>query len=209
MIDVDSKDFDYREYVGKGHRRKYDLFSAHQFILLFQLGLREYHRVLDIGCGSLRAGKLLIPYLMEGNYYGIEPNESVLNTGIEKEIGWDLVRIKKPHFSHDSNFELGEFGCDFDFVLAHSIFTHCSKRQIEKCLMSLGEVMRGDSLFFGTFMEGKSDYSGSEWEYPECVTYTEGFIIDAAKTFGFIYERLEYVHVNGHQTWFKLIREAA
>ena len=62
---------DYRSYVGPTHQ--YDLIGAAQFALLYALGLREHHRLLDIGCGSLRAGRMLISYLAPGGYTGVDP----------------------------------------------------------------------------------------------------------------------------------------
>ncbi len=50
----------YSAYVGPP--ALYDLMGASQFRLLTALGLRERHSVLDFGCGSLRAGRLLLPY---------------------------------------------------------------------------------------------------------------------------------------------------
>jgi len=63
----------YRAYVGPVE--KYDLVAANQFNLLTMLGLRENHFLLDVGCGSLRGGRLFIPYLLPHHYFGIEPNE--------------------------------------------------------------------------------------------------------------------------------------
>jgi hypothetical protein len=62
----------YSAYVGPP--REYDFMGATQFRLLTTLGLRETHRLLDFGCGSLRAGRFLIPYLLPAHYYGVEPN---------------------------------------------------------------------------------------------------------------------------------------
>ncbi len=47
----------YTAYVGPPDQ--YDFMGGTQFALLFLLGLREHHKVLDFGCGSLRAGRLL------------------------------------------------------------------------------------------------------------------------------------------------------
>src|SRR5437879_7690102 len=63
----------YRAYVGPPE--DYDLIAAMTFNLLTTLGLRQHHSLLDVGCGSLRIGRLLIPYLNRGKYFGIEPNE--------------------------------------------------------------------------------------------------------------------------------------
>jgi hypothetical protein len=52
--------------------------GATQFRLLTSLGLREHHSVLDFGCRSLREGRLLIPYLLPGRYYGLNPTTGLL-----------------------------------------------------------------------------------------------------------------------------------
>lgn len=69
--ELEAGDRHYRAFVGPLDR--YDLLGAGQMALLYLLGLREHHRVLDFGCGSLRLGRLLIPYLRPGRYFGIEP----------------------------------------------------------------------------------------------------------------------------------------
>jgi len=47
------------------------------FNLLTTLGLRQASSLLDVGWRSLRIGRLLIPYLNLGKYFGVEPNKSV------------------------------------------------------------------------------------------------------------------------------------
>src|ERR1017187_6689363 len=61
----------YRAYVGLPER--YDTLAVLQFKVLTDLGLREHHTVLDVGCGSLRLGRLLLPYLLPDRYVGVEP----------------------------------------------------------------------------------------------------------------------------------------
>ena len=43
-----------------------------QFDYLISHGLQPGDRMLEIGCGNLRAGHLFIDYLSAGNYYGID-----------------------------------------------------------------------------------------------------------------------------------------
>ena len=59
----------HRAYVGKPE--EWDLVAARQVTLLLTAGLRDYHRLVDVGCGSLRAGRMLIPYLEPERYFGI------------------------------------------------------------------------------------------------------------------------------------------
>ena len=162
---------DYRGFVGPSE--KFDLISAVQFNLLTFLDLREDHYLLDIGCGSLRAGKLFIPFLLPGRYHGVEPEQWLIDEGIRNELGEDILGVKRPVFNNDDNFTLSIFGRKFDFILAHSIFSHASERQISRCLSEARRVMMPTSLFIATFAKGDDDYTGDEWVYPGFVMYTE------------------------------------
>ena len=65
-----------------------------QFDFMMQQGLKPHHVLLDIGCGPLRGGVYFIKYLDKGNYLGIDKNKSLVNGGIEKELGQQLLNKK-------------------------------------------------------------------------------------------------------------------
>ena len=165
----------YRAYVGPA--LEYDLVGASQFNLLTTLGLRSAHRCLDVGCGSLRAGRLLIPYLDPCRYFGIEPNAWLLQDGVGHEVGHDLVRIKQPSFDHNSTLDCGVFGVKFDFILAQSIFSHTGQDMLRPALASASAALAGDGLLVATFVrpERKPNAARGEnasgWIYPKVVTY--------------------------------------
>lgn len=152
---------EYREHTGD--QELYDLRGALQFNLLTTLGLRDRHYLLDIGCGSLCGGRLFIPYLRPGRYFGIEPLEWLLQKGIQEELGQSAIEIKKPTFLNDDDFTLTAFGRKFDFLLAQSIFSHTSQRQLRKCLSEASKVMMPHSIFAATFFEGTRNYEGDRW----------------------------------------------
>lgn len=187
----------YRAYVGPPSG--WDVVAAMQFNLLTSLGLREYHRLLDIGCGSLRGGRLFIPYLLPGNYFGIEPAEWLVAEGIASELGQDAVRLKRPTFSGSASFELDTFGVTFDFLLAQSVFSHASQAQIASCLAAARRVMHERTLFAATFVEG-DDYTGDAWTYPECVTYRRERISALAQEAGLACRVVAWPHPSS-QTW--------
>jgi len=184
----------YRAWVGSPE--VYDILSATQFNLLTFLGLREHHYLLDIGCGSLRAGRLFIPYLLEGHYFGIEPEQWVIEEGIRNHLGEDLVRIKQPTFSNDDNFTLTTFGRTFDFLIAQSIFSHASQSQIARCLSEAKRVMNPTAVFAANFSEGERNYTGSKWVYPGLVTYTLEHLANLAEEQGLICKRIDWPRVN-------------
>lgn len=193
----------YRAFVGPS--ATYDVVAALQFSLLVALGLREHHTLLDIGCGSLRGGKLFIPYLLPGHYYGIEPEHWLVEEGISRELGQDLVRLKQPAFSHDSSFTLSTFGRQFDFILAQSIFSHASKAQIHRCLEEAGRVMYPSSLFVANYAIGEQDYEGDDWIYPGGVTFTPASMSRFGAEHGLTMLPVYWPHPHG-LSWFVFVR---
>jgi len=145
----------YRAFVGPA--KKYDLVAANQFNLLTSIGLREHHSLLDIGCGSLRGGRLFIPYLLPDMYFGIEPEQWLIEDGIKNNLGESILKIKKPKFTNDMNFTLSIFNQKFDFILAQSIFSHATQNQIKRCLSEAKKVMTPTSCFVATFVKGEKN----------------------------------------------------
>ena len=174
----------------------WDILSAMQFNCLTFLGLREHHYLLDIGCGSLRTGRLLIPYLLPGHYFGIEPEKWLIKEGIKNECGADLIKIKAPVFSNDRDFTCTQFGQKFDFILAHSIFTHAPRSQIRRCISEVKKCMKPTSIFVATFLKGDNDYLGSEWSYPACIEYTLETMKKMVGEFGLRCNPVEWHHRN-------------
>jgi hypothetical protein len=194
----------YRAFVGPP--QKYDLVAANQFNLLTSLGLREHHYFLDIGCGSLRGGRLFIPYLLPNRYFGIEPEQWLLEEGINQNCGKDLIKIKSPHFSNDQNFTLSKFGKNFDFILAQSIFSHASKDQIKQCLSEAKKVMTSTSIFAATFVKGDMNNDSNKWLYPDCGTYTLDFMLELIESEGLSGKLLKWHHPND-QTWLAIVSD--
>lgn len=188
----------YRSYVG--YPKNYDLIAAMTFGLLTTIGLRQDHKIVDIGCGSLRIGRLLIPYLNVANYIGIEPNRWLVEEGIARELGKDLVRIKRPKFYFtDSPKILTKHGSLLNFALAQSIFSHCGLDLISSWLASVSSVLVEQGALLATFIHGNEDFTGTGWCYPECVTYKQATIEKIACDTGFRFELLDWKHP--HQSW--------
>jgi hypothetical protein len=189
----------YRAWVGAP--QTYDLFSHMQFSLMTLLGLRQDHALLDIGCGSLRGGKLFLVYLLPDRYHGIEPEEWLVKEGLDRELGEEIVRAKRPRFRYSADFPCGDFGVKFDYVLAQSIFSHASVAQIGKCLREVRAAMKPEAIFAASFLEGEVDHAGDSWVYPGCVRYRASTIERLAADAGLACRRLDWFH-SGGQAWF-------
>jgi hypothetical protein len=186
---------DHREFVGPS--AEYDVNAATQFNLLTFLGLREYHTLLDIGCGSLRGGRLFIVYLLPGHYYGMEPERWLVESGIDEEMGKDLIRLKRPSFSYNGDFACRVFDREFDYILAQGVFVHAPEWQIRKCVCDAARCMTPTSIFAATYMEGAQNYSGSEWLYPKTTTYTRTRLTEIASAAGLRCVPIAWPHPRG------------
>jgi len=188
----------YRAYVGPPE--DYDLIAAMTFNLLTTLGLRQHHSLLDVGCGSLRIGRLLIPYLNRGKYFGVEPNEWLVEEGIKRELGETLVQIKRPTFVFSDLPEtLAQAKVPFDFALAQSIFSHCGLDLIKGWLSAISRSLAQDGALVATFLPGDEDSPRTGWVYPECVNYRPAALKRAAAEANLRFEILDWKHPR--QTW--------
>ena len=188
----------HRAYVGKPE--EWDLVAARQVALLLAAGLRDYHRLADVGCGSLRAGRMLIPYLNPERYFGVEPNRWLVEAGIEHELGRDLARIKRPAFRFVDDFSLDGFGTPFDFVMAHSVFSHAYPDLALTGFHNIARSLAPEGKLFATFREGDPEPEGSGWFYPEMVPYAWERLNGIIEEGGLVARRLDWEHPR--QSWF-------
>lgn len=143
--------------VGSRSHDRWLALGQMQFDYLTGHGLRPDQRMLDIGCGNLRAGWRFIEYLEPGGYYGIDISPDILvhakRTLVERGL-----QAKLPHLTITNDLTL-DFLPDehFDVVHAHSVFSHSPPEVIDECLAHVGRVLRPDGFFDFTFdrTEGK------------------------------------------------------
>jgi SAM-dependent methyltransferase len=122
-----------------------------QFNYLTGHGLKPDMRVLDIGCGNLRAGRLLIDYLDAGNYYGLDISPDILLAAQRTVVDYGL-QARLPHLALVRDLRL-DFLPDaaFDVVHAHSVFSHSPIEVIDECLAHVGRIMAPGGFFDFTF----------------------------------------------------------
>jgi SAM-dependent methyltransferase len=122
-----------------------------QFDYLVGHGLKPGDRMLEIGCGNLRAGRLFIDYLDPGNYYGVDISPDILLAAQDTitELG---LQAKLPHLTLIKDLRLSFLpDRQFTVVHAHSVFSHSPIEVIEECLAHVGRVMAPDGFFDFTF----------------------------------------------------------
>lgn len=148
----------HRNYVGG----RWDELGQLQLDFLVGQGLEPGHRLLDVGCGSLRAGRHLVDYLEPGNYYGIDINAAAIEAGYQHELT-DSQRARLPakNLRATDRFD-ADFGVRFEMAIAQSVFTHVSLNHVRLCLHRVAQALEQDGRFFATFFEAPSSTSVDE-----------------------------------------------
>lgn len=169
----------------------FDRAGRSQIILLLMAGLEPASKVIDLGCGLLRGGYWLIHFLDPGCYHGIEPHTERLRTGIDRILESGVLTAKHPRFDTNPDFDTSVFGEKFDFILAYSIWTHASKRQIETMLDCFLRDSTPDGVFLASVLPATwpwRDYRDDRWfgtshqsSVPGCIQHSLSWIRGACR----------------------------
>ena len=214
--DLEPGDVHYRAFVG--NPAVYGELGSQQFMLLALLGLHDTWSIVEIGCGSLRLGRLLIPFLEKNKYFCLEPAVWLVANALRYELGSEIVKVKSPVFFATSNFSVPPHAYvpEPDIVVAQSIFSHTGPDLLRDALRNLrdGLLKSENTVLLATFVIAGRNKLGAlaasqatGWVYPDCVKYKEA---ELDKVFSDIRIRsalVEFPH--RFQTWFAIGKNEA
>lgn len=184
----------YRAYVGPPKR--FGFMSLTQTAIMFAFDLRETDAVLDFGCGSLRLGRMLIPYLRKGGYFGIEPHKWLVEDGIANELGQDAVAIKEPNFAYSDDFDCTVFNRQFDFIIAQSIVTHAGPAMANALFKTASQSLKKDGIFLISYKRGtdQTPLPADEWSYPANIEYAPSDMLGMLESAGLAAVEIPWFH---------------
>jgi hypothetical protein len=153
-----------------------------QFDFMVHQGLKPQDTLVDVGCGSLRGGRLFIAYLDPEHYLGIDHAPWLIKAGLKHEIPKGLRREKRPQFVISERFEFHKFGKRPNYGIAQSLFSHLTKDDVLLCLANLRAEIREGGRFYATFVpkgflpgdhlnpERSDDHGAFEYDADEILT---------------------------------------
>jgi SAM-dependent methyltransferase len=171
---------DHRQAVGG----MWDELGELQFRYLVDAGLKPDHKLLDVGCGSLRGGIRFVEYLEPGNYYGLDVNESLLDAG-RQELEARGLGDRGANLLADDAFRFERFGVPFDHAVAVSVFTHLPANHVSRCFGEMAKVLKPGASFHFTYFEAPR----ARWLEP--IVHEPGGITSHADRDPFHYSREE------------------
>ena len=119
---------EYKELLGGGSERWKER-GAFQLHFLKEHGMQPGHRMLDLGCGPLRAGLHLIPYLDPTNYFGIDYNSQFIEIANKLVENDPELAARQPRIEVVDDFDFPHDFPTFDFIMVFSVLNHCTEDQ--------------------------------------------------------------------------------
>lgn len=140
--------------------------QAYQIGVCKKLGLKPYHRLLDIGCGPLQGGIEFIRYLDAGNYAGVDLREASIAEA-HMQIVREGLASKNPFLVVSESFGWKELkGYQFDLIWCSQLLYHLDARQVDELLerasqfLAPGGRLYGDILGFPNVIKEDSQWNG-------------------------------------------------
>jgi SAM-dependent methyltransferase len=118
-----------------------------QLNYLLSRGLQPSHRLLEIGCGTGRLARKVVPYLNYGCYTGVDISVGAINAAraLARQEGWES---KAPRWVCGNDSPLAHA----DFVWAFSVFIHLPADIMRDVMRMVAYQMSCTSVFYFAFV---------------------------------------------------------
>ncbi|MFI4985446.1 MAG: SAM-dependent methyltransferase [Solirubrobacterales bacterium] len=159
MVKAEARRHPRHALVGRPHLWAFQ--RRFQLEFLTSHGLRPEHRLLEIGCGTLRGGIPLIEYLETGHYTGVEARAVVLEEG-RKELAESGLEHKHPLLIHAADPAQIQLEAHFDFAWAFMVLIHMPDEVVDAYLGFVsGRLTEGGEFYANV---GLGDHPEGEWQ---------------------------------------------
>ena len=167
-----------------------------QYEFLVARGLEPEHRLLDIGCGTLRGGQYYIDHLDVGNYVGMDISERAIEEG--KARIPELVETKRPDFHVNDDLRFEEIDEPVDYAIAQSVFSHLRRKQIVECFEYIPRAIGDGGVLFATYYDARYKEMRSPKDFAYTPDQLRSFASRSDLEIEFI-DPTEYPHPDGQR----------
>jgi SAM-dependent methyltransferase len=167
-----------------------------QLEFLKREGCMPHSSVLEVGCGCLNAGVPVMAFVDRGRYVGIEPNRWLLDAALSDWRVRRLVARKRPTFLERDDFDASVLGRTFDYVLSHSVLSHCAHWQLDQFVANTARVLAPGGRIVASIRLAEGNAYGSsgtpdgrdsmheEWQYPGVAWFARATVEETAARHG-------------------------
>lgn len=167
-----------------------------QLIFVKNRGLKPEHKFLDLGCGCLRGSAKIVQYLDEGNFYGADISEGLIDMIPKRLAMLNITRSPITKLINDYEF-MKLFNTKFHFILSVSILTHLMPDAVPPFFAGVAQILRGDGVFYFTmYPTEKPIHEGNI----EVSFYNKGWLIEEGRKAGLKIEDIPGDYPNASPT---------
>jgi len=127
-----------------------------QLTFLREHGLGPHHRVLELGCGSLRAGVELLKYLSPGSYVGIDTDQTLLDAGLTIELPRAGIPREHGRFVNADSRNLSAIEGEFDLIFAVGLLQSLTFEGVARTFAAAIRKLKPTGQFFAAYFEAPS-----------------------------------------------------
>lgn len=169
-----------------------------QIDFLRRQGLLPHHKLVDVGCGTLRGGIPLIDYLDEGSYYGVDGSEAYLEEARREAERHGLI-AKRPTLLPTTDFN--DIDCDtkFDYAWSFAVLLHLDDETLNASIKWVAEHLKPAGTFLADARVGERIDKIGPRGWPG-VTRPQAFYESVAEAHGLQIESLGTNASLGHHT---------
>ena len=132
----------------------WDVHGQMQLNYLKNAGLKPEDTLLDIGCGTGRLACQAVPYLDDGKYTGIDISVAAIANCFALANTRDWYKKAPVFLVGDGTLEAVPPGNIYNYIMAHSVFTHLPPEIITRIFLDLAEIQFGQFIF--TYKQAKN-----------------------------------------------------
>ncbi len=174
---------------------------AFQIDFLQRMGLSPDHRLLDLGCGTLRGGLPLIGYLATARYTGIDVRPDVIEEARRELSEAGLVQ-RHPRIECVDSLAGLDLGAAYDYVWAFSVLVHLEDGELDDALAFVSRHLTVSGACFANVNPG--DGRLGTWADFPIVARPLDWYVERAREAGLRVDSLgrlrEIGHVSGDRT---------
>jgi hypothetical protein len=142
-------------------------FGKNAFKRLLKLGLTPEDSCVDYGCGTLRIGVHAIRYLAPGRYWGLDIDQTLLDTGAEL-IGKELMQEKRPELRIIAPDTVKEAAAAKPALLySTAVMIHVHPDELEEYFGNILTIIgpSGTAIITGKWSAEGMQYSRKSWAH--------------------------------------------
>jgi SAM-dependent methyltransferase len=148
--------------------KRFEELGTSNFRLFRKQGLSPRHKLVDYGCGSLRLGQHIIPYLNEGHYFGLDLIDFFFEIGRQELLDQGILNEKKPLLrviNEDSLLQAREFSPDF--IISFAVLVHVPPDELDRYFANMFFLAHHGTtiLIHGDLAERQFRYSLESWAH--------------------------------------------